>query len=108
MSHRFPGNVRRSQVFEGLFDLYMKYENEESFELVLPSASLHHMGVWKVAYERYGLSVEVTWIIQAFVRPQRVEKLAFHLLMLLETGWLEEVYWLQRQKQVLLYLQHEQ
>lgn len=80
----------------------MESKIEEPFELVLPPAERYSVAVWKGCYQQWSLPEEVVWMVQCFLRPNRIEKLALHLYMILESGWREEVYWLQRQHRYLL------
>lgn len=107
MAHRlFPvSRVRRSRVFDTMFDRFMDDGDESPFELLLPPAGLVAMPVEKVV-EACGLPGDLSLVIMGFYRATRVEVLAVHLLVVvLDASRVEDEFWLQRQKQYLIAMQ---
>lgn len=107
MAHRlFPvSRVRRSRVFDTMFDRYMEDADESPFEAVLPPEGVMAVPVAKVV-EALGLPEDLHLLVMGFYRPTRVEVLAVHLLVVvLDASRVEDEYWLQRQKQYLIRMQ---
>ena len=112
----FPVRVHRSRVFESLYDQYMDTGDDSPFDLVLPPTppalvepfppELRLLAVpVRVVTERMGLPLELQLVVTAFYRATRVEALAVHMLFMLDSARVEEVFWLDRQRDQLRRLQ---
>lgn len=93
----FPTRVHRSWVWEDLFHRYLDSDDETPFELVLPPPGRIAYNV-EVVTSILKMPWDLTLLIMSFYRINRVEKLSVHMMMILEAAWLDEVYWLQRQR----------
>ena len=98
MSSQFqPVRIRRSRVFEAMYDRYFAEYDESPFREVLPPEGLMAINVQLVVVEAWGLPEDVALIVMGFYRVTRVEKLAVHLLtVVLDAARMEEEFWLQR------------
>lgn len=98
----FPvSRMRRSRVFETIFDRYLDDGDEEPWDLMLPPDGLVAVPV-AVVVEALRLPGDLVLVVMGFFRPTRVEVLAVHLLVVvLDAARQEEEFWLQRQHRYL-------
>ena len=101
----FPVRVRRSMIFESLYERYMVTDDDTPFDLVLPPEGGLLAVPVVVVSERLGLPMELQLMVMAFYRANRVEVLAVHMLFILDSARVEEVFWLDRQRDQLRRLQ---
>lgn len=94
----FPVWGYRSRVFEDTFDRFMADGDEGPFDLLLPPGDPVAVQVLAVG-QREGLPRDVVLLVQSFYRASRVEALALHLLMVLDSARMQDWYWLLRQHQ---------
>lgn len=92
--------IHRDNAFQHLYDRYMEDQDETPFDLVLPPLAWPSVQV-VVVTKALGLPEDLQTKVMSYLRVSRVEKLAVHLLFVLDSAWTTDLEWYRRQHRYL-------